>query len=65
MWRENNAAALIITSSHCTWQPACEVEPTGRDHSVTECYWDYTILSDYFLCLVYSLDKCPDYFWSY
>lgn len=42
LWTVNtkkNSATAFITSFHCTWQPACEVEPTGKDHSMTECYW--------------------------
>ena len=37
--KKKNSATAFITSLHCTWQPACEVEPTGKDHSMTECYW--------------------------
>ena len=37
--KKKNSATAFITSFHCTWQPVCEVEPTGKDRSMTECYW--------------------------
>lgn len=38
IWTENSGTEFIA-SFHCTWQPVCEAEPTGKDHRLTECYW--------------------------